>query len=118
MNEMSMTSTMSTMSTMDSQHAGDDLTKLRDHVSFLGGAVKDLLALCRSYRYLCDKAVGGALDLDDIAGLETAEQAADLAFIRDHAAAAIAASLAAAATAAELSRAASGAPAPVVNARL
>jgi PAS domain S-box-containing protein len=62
-----------------------------DNVTFLGSAVTDLLTLCRSYRYLCDKAMGGQLQPDDLAGLEYAEHTADLAYIRDNVPAAIAA---------------------------
>jgi signal transduction histidine kinase len=64
-----------------------------DNVNFVSSAMTDLLTLCSRYRALCDKASAAPLDASDQAQLESAEQAADLDFIRENVPAAIKATL-------------------------
>jgi PAS domain S-box-containing protein len=64
-----------------------------DNVSFLSTAFQDMLELCRVYRSLCDKARSAPLAADDLARLAEAEEAADLAYLRDNVPRSIAATL-------------------------
>jgi PAS domain S-box-containing protein len=55
-----------------------------DNVSFLSGAFEQLLALCDTYRSLCEKAVNAPLSPEDIARQKKAEETADLEYIREN----------------------------------
>jgi PAS domain S-box-containing protein len=53
-----------------------------DNVSFLSDAFEQLVALCDTYRTLCEKAATGPLSADDIACQKQHEEKADLDYIR------------------------------------
>ena len=64
-----------------------------DNVSFLSGAFEQLLALCDTYRSLCEKATSAPLSQEDIARQRHAEEAADLEYIRQNVPTSIASTL-------------------------
>ena len=53
-----------------------------DNVSFLSDAFEQLVALCGTYRTLCEKAATAPLCADDIACQKEHEEKADLDYIR------------------------------------
>lgn len=52
-----------------------------DNVNFLAGSFESLLALCRTYQRLCDKAASSALTAEDVDQRKRDEEAADLEYI-------------------------------------
>jgi PAS domain S-box-containing protein len=64
-----------------------------DNVTFLSSAFNDLLALCKFYRGLFEEATSRTLGPADLARIEEAEEAADLAYLRDNVPRSIAATL-------------------------
>jgi PAS domain S-box-containing protein len=66
-----------------------------DNVGFLGSALTDVLGLCEVYRAACQLALAGAggLTAEDAARLQSAEETADLEYIREHAPSALTATL-------------------------
>ncbi len=64
-----------------------------DNVSFLSSAFSDLLTLCNFYRSLCDEAASRLLGPEDRVRLAEAEEAADLAYLRENVPRSIAATL-------------------------
>jgi PAS domain S-box-containing protein len=64
-----------------------------DNVSFLSSAFQGLLALCKAYRDLLDKAAKAPLSETDVAQQKSAEELADLDYIRESVPTAIAATV-------------------------
>jgi PAS domain S-box-containing protein len=64
-----------------------------DNVNFLAGAFEEMLALCDTYRCLCEKAARSPLSTEDIADQKRREETADLDYIRDNVPTSIASTL-------------------------